>query len=86
MIQSKSSFIWVITTPRQDDEEEVRLNLGHNGTEQRCAYKHYQPQISNQLKLHLILPDSIVDSINLRSGTYTVICVKEVDTLSHTHT
>lgn len=74
MIQSKSSFIYVITTLKQDDEAEIRLNLGHNGTEQRCAYKHYQPQISNQLKLLLILPDSIVDSVDPRSETYTAVC------------
>lgn len=85
MIQSKSSFIQVITTLKQDDEEEVRLNLGHNGREQRRTYKHYQPQISNQLQLHLILPYSTVDSMNLRSQTYTAICAKGVHTLTHTH-
>lgn len=73
MIQSESSFIYVITTLKQDDEEEHRLNLGHNGGEQRRTYKHYQPQISNQLELHLILPDSIVHSMDLQSGTYTAI-------------
>lgn len=52
----------------QDDEEEPGLNLGHNGGEQRRTYKHYQPQISNQLQPHLIPPDSIVDSVNLRAG------------------
>lgn len=30
MIQSKSGFIWVITTLERDDEEEVCLNLSHN--------------------------------------------------------
>lgn len=69
-IQSKSSFIQVVTIPKQDDEEEVCLNLNHNRGEQRRTYKHYQPQISNQLELHLIPPDSIVDSVNLRSETY----------------
>lgn len=70
MIQSKSSFISAITALEQDDEEEVRLNLKHNRGEQRHTYKHYQPQISNQLRLHLILPDGIVDAMNLRSETY----------------
>jgi len=84
MIQSKSSFILVITTLEQGDEEEVCLNLSHNGREQRGAYKHYQPQISNQLELHLIPPDSIVDSMNLRSETYTATCKGGTHTDTHT--
>lgn len=61
MILSKSSLIVVITTLKQHDEEEVRLNLGHNRRQQqRRTYKRYLLQISNQLWLHLILLDSIV--------------------------